>query len=326
MTDEIFVGMGSFGSLYWLITLDLGNIYSGNLNVRDISIIRVAEECPNLIRLDLTECRQITDLSILKIAERCPKLQSLSLMGCFDVTDTSIIAVAEGCPNLSDLDLSICKTISDASIIRLALKCPNLRNLNLSECDNVSDECILWLAAGCFKMESLNLNECNKLYDLGVAGKNITDFSICCLSSTCQNLKSLNLSSCYGISDMSIGMVASNCHNLYSLDVSYTKVSDASLFFLRLCRNLCILNLDRCDVSEMGIITLVETDIDLLSLKLHLYQPYTNEGIIRIAEASRNLNEFVVSGEAVEDGLSDELEMRVKEICPDIKWLLFQRV
>lgn len=79
------------------------------------------------------------------------------------------------------------------------------------------------MAAGCSKLESLNLNECNKLYDAGIAGKNITDFSIWCLSSTCSNLKSLNISSCYGISDMSIGMLTNNCINLYSLDVSYNQ-------------------------------------------------------------------------------------------------------
>lgn len=104
----------------------------------------------------------------------------------------------------------------------------------------------------------------------------------------------------------------------------YLTIKDASLFFLRLCRHLRILNLDCCDVSEIGIITLAETDVDLLSMKLHLYQPYTNEGIIRIAEASRNLNDFVVSGEATDVGLSNELEIRAKEICPDIKWLFFQ--
>mmetsp|Transcript_34975 Transcript_34975/g.33252 ORF Transcript_34975/g.33252 Transcript_34975/m.33252 type:complete len:210 (-) Transcript_34975:13-642(-) len=83
-----------------------------NRNINDMSIIKIAEYCPNLRMLDLTRIDRVTDRSILKIAERCLKLEVLILVGCYLITDVSIIRIMENCPNLMDIQLAGCRNVT----------------------------------------------------------------------------------------------------------------------------------------------------------------------------------------------------------------------
>jgi hypothetical protein len=64
VTDNTAIEIASFGiHLHWL-NLD-------NQSISDISMIRIAEGCPNINSLSLFECKNITDTSVVKIAESC---------------------------------------------------------------------------------------------------------------------------------------------------------------------------------------------------------------------------------------------------------------
>jgi hypothetical protein len=109
----------------------LHKIKLSNRNINDMSIIKIAENCPNLKTLNLTKIDRVTDRSILKIAEKCLLLEEMILSGCYLITDSSIIRIAENCPNLRDIQLSGCRNVTDSSILRIHEKCSNLEKLIL---------------------------------------------------------------------------------------------------------------------------------------------------------------------------------------------------
>jgi hypothetical protein len=103
-------------------------------SVSDMSMIRIAEDCPNIKHLSISGFRNITDSSIIKIAEYCYNLKELNLSRC-RVTDRSMIRIAEGCHNMECLHMSGCKSITDVSVVKIAENCLNMKDLNLSECN-----------------------------------------------------------------------------------------------------------------------------------------------------------------------------------------------
>lgn len=109
----------------------LHKIKLSNRNINDMSIIKIAENCPNLRTLNLTRIDRVTDRSIVKIAEKCRLLEELILSGCYLITDSSIIRVAENCPNLRDIHLSGCRNVTDLSILKVHEKCSNLKRFIL---------------------------------------------------------------------------------------------------------------------------------------------------------------------------------------------------
>jgi hypothetical protein len=46
--------------------------------------------------------QSISDISMIKIAEGCPNINSLSLKGCENITDTSVVKIAESCPIIKE--------------------------------------------------------------------------------------------------------------------------------------------------------------------------------------------------------------------------------
>jgi hypothetical protein len=97
VTDDLADQISNFGStLQWLSFQDQDDKWDlrKNLAITDIGLCKVAEGCPKLNTIDLSNCKKITDVSVIKMVELCPNLQSLNLTRCPGVTDISILKIA----------------------------------------------------------------------------------------------------------------------------------------------------------------------------------------------------------------------------------------
>ncbi|KAI9593426.1 hypothetical protein BDF19DRAFT_448713 [Syncephalis fuscata] len=78
-----------------------------NCYITDIAVIAIAQWCPQLIKLDLTDT-EVTDDGIIELAKGCQSLQWLSLQSCEMITDEAVATLRESCPQLRWLDLEGC--------------------------------------------------------------------------------------------------------------------------------------------------------------------------------------------------------------------------
>jgi hypothetical protein len=116
--------------------------------ITDIGMVGIAE-CSNIHLLEM-RITKITDISAFKIAEFCPNIEILSITDSDDITDASIMRIAELCSNLKELDIH-CSGITDASVIKIAECCPYLTLLYISGCRNFADASIMRIAECCCK-------------------------------------------------------------------------------------------------------------------------------------------------------------------------------
>ncbi|KAJ8311739.1 hypothetical protein KUTeg_011094, partial [Tegillarca granosa] len=103
--------------------------------------MKVAEGCPDLVELQLTQCIKITDNSIIELTVGCPLLEHLILTRC-NLTDKSIQEIKK---NLKVLDIS-CFPSTPAAISQVMKNCTLLECINLSLNSFVDDECIEMVA------------------------------------------------------------------------------------------------------------------------------------------------------------------------------------
>jgi hypothetical protein len=64
-------------------------IVNGSDSITDISVIKIAECCPDLNVLIVASCTNITDISMLKVFDCCHHLNYLNMHGCSNITDLS---------------------------------------------------------------------------------------------------------------------------------------------------------------------------------------------------------------------------------------------
>merc|ERR550514_2163961 len=64
--------------------------------------------------------RTASDAAVIRLAEQCPGLTNVDLTNCYNITDAAVIRLAEQCPGLTNVDLYYCDNITDAAVIRLA--------------------------------------------------------------------------------------------------------------------------------------------------------------------------------------------------------------
>ena len=72
------------------------------INVSDPTLVALAENCRNLVMVDLTGCELITGAGIRAFADHgCVELEALVLLSCYNISAFDLEHLALGCPSLS---------------------------------------------------------------------------------------------------------------------------------------------------------------------------------------------------------------------------------
>jgi len=126
----------------------------------------LAQSCPNIEELNLSQCKRISDATCAALSSHCPKLQRLNLDSCPEITDMSLKDLAAGCPLLTHINLSWCELLTDNGVDALAKGCPELRSFLSKGCRQLTDKAVMCLARYCPNLEAINLHECRVLISL----------------------------------------------------------------------------------------------------------------------------------------------------------------
>ncbi|GEQ66845.1 hypothetical protein JCM33374_g508 [Metschnikowia sp. JCM 33374] len=120
-------------------------IVTGSKVLDDLTMVVVAEKCPNLEVLDVRACEGITDYGIYSIGTKCRKLRSINIgrkrKGHL-ITDHSVSVLAANNPNLDTVGLAGCH-VTDRTIWQLAMSCgKHIERLSLNNCLNLTDQSV----------------------------------------------------------------------------------------------------------------------------------------------------------------------------------------
>ena len=104
----------------------------------------VAKHCPNLIRLDLSHCRQTGDQAAVNIAEKCHRLEYINMARSellHKTSDVALLSIAEGCgKTLVELDLNGCEMVTDVGVSWVAHQAgATLEVFNLRGCNRLTN-------------------------------------------------------------------------------------------------------------------------------------------------------------------------------------------
>ena len=187
---------------------DTENILDRLVNVKNVEInkchyIYKIPEFINLIKIDMSNCINLTDISNLS---KSTKLKYLILDACINLKDISVL---ENLNNLEYVSIKHCNLIEELKYLR-KVKRINISGSGIKKIEGLGDELI-----------ELTIDEIsNFIEDISELDK-------------CINLETLNLCYCNNLRDIS---VVSKLHKLKKLDISGTYLLDYNV--IDKCKNL----------------------------------------------------------------------------------------
>eukprot|EP00741_Cyanophora_paradoxa_P003880 tig00000733_g3774.t1 len=140
--------------------LELG-IHAGTLLDRELPAV-LGACCPRLKALALEGSGyELAERRVLRpLAEACPALESLRLSDAASVLDGDLIALAVKCPLLEELALCEGARISDSAVLFAATHLRRLRAVDLTRCAGLTDASVSALLASARGLESLRVQGC----------------------------------------------------------------------------------------------------------------------------------------------------------------------
>ncbi|KAI4335217.1 hypothetical protein L6164_013884 [Bauhinia variegata] len=140
------------------------------VKLTDSSTKVIAEHCPGLCALNLTNLCKLTDLSIKYLTNGCQALQTLKL--CRNqFSDGALAAFVEtNGESLKELSLNNVKKVDDHTALSLARHAKNLHTLDLSWCRNLTDNAVGFIVDSCLSLRLLKLFGCTQITDVFLNG------------------------------------------------------------------------------------------------------------------------------------------------------------
>lgn len=148
------------------------------VKLTDFSLKVIAETCPRLCTLDLSNLYKLTDFGIGYLANGCQAIQTLKL--CRNAfSDEAMAAFLEtaGEP-LKELSLNNVRKVADNTALSLAKRSNKLVNLDLSWCRNLSDEALGLIVDSCLSLRMLKLFGCSQITNAFLDGHSNPDLQI----------------------------------------------------------------------------------------------------------------------------------------------------
>ncbi|XP_027330713.1 F-box protein At1g47056-like [Abrus precatorius] len=234
-----------------------------SVSIRDEALVLISERCPNLTRLKLRACRELTDAGMEAFAKNCKGLKKLSCGSC-TFGSKGMNAVLDNCAALEELSVKRLRGITDAAAaepIGPGVAASSLKTVCLKELYN---------------------GQCFGTLILGA-----------------KNLKTLKLFRCSGDWDRLFQLMADRVTNVVEVHLERLQISDVGLQAIANYSSLEILHLVKTlECSDIGLVAIAERC--KLLRKLHIDGWKANrigdEGLIAVAKGCPNLLELVLIG------------------------------
>ncbi|CAO2817973.1 unnamed protein product [Amaranthus hypochondriacus] len=132
---------------------------SSNKQLSNECLEKIADSCPSLEQLDVSDCPCITRKGIGEIVRNCTGLRHLQINGCAAIKSLGVDAKLR---KLEVLRASV-SGLNDDGLIMIARKCPALLNLDIMGCSAVSSNGVKEIVYHCRRLKEINLNFCRDM-------------------------------------------------------------------------------------------------------------------------------------------------------------------
>lgn len=278
LEDQLFLMMSACTRLERL-TL------AGCSNLTDVTLVKVFQNTPQLVAIDLTDVADVSDATLMTLAANCPKAQGINLTGCKKITSKGVAELARSCRLLRRVKLCGCDNIDDEALIALAEHCPSLLEVDLIHCPKVSDRSVREIWSRSFQMRELRLAHCTELTDNAFpSARGTTGVPMLGTSHSRSGIaeRVFSSDSAPGSRGASPGLGARDAGLTRSLSIP----SDGRLF-----DHLRILDLTSCtSISDAAVEGIVANVPRLKNLALTKCTRLTDESLYSIAKLGKNLH------------------------------------
>eukprot|EP01119_Soliformovum_irregulare_P013177 TRINITY_DN3485_c0_g2_i1.p1 TRINITY_DN3485_c0_g2~~TRINITY_DN3485_c0_g2_i1.p1 ORF type:complete len:693 (+),score=217.77 TRINITY_DN3485_c0_g2_i1:171-2249(+) len=220
--------------------------------------------------LRLAHCGDLDPMSLSWIAE-CKAIRGLHLSECGRLTDKSLQQISTQCSHIEDLNLDGAYQITEQSLVPFFKEHPNLKHLSIAWSQYLTTDIFSEMAQHCHLLESLKITHCPALSDAMIS-------KIAPLA----NLKTLHLHDAQGLTSEGIDAALGNFANKLE-EISFIKtlsIDDAVLTAIsKKCPHLRTVVIEDADITDEGIVALVETLPDLNHLTLGTCKNLTETSI-----------------------------------------------
>jgi F-box/leucine-rich repeat protein 2/20 len=110
---------------------------AGNTWLNDQSLAYMS--FPNLQKLDLSHCYQISEEGICQFLRTCSKIRHLNL-SYTQVDDETLYVISKSCRGLLQLSLEDCYFVTEKGVNHVVENCTQLREINWNDCGNNVDK------------------------------------------------------------------------------------------------------------------------------------------------------------------------------------------
>ena len=166
----------------------------------DESILAFAENCPNILEIDLHQCRLINNQPVTNLIAKGRSLRELRLTNCELVDDGAFLSLPPGrtYEHLRILDLTSCVRLTDRAVEKIIDIAPRLRNLVLAKCRHITDDAVHAIARLGKNLHYVHLGHCG----------HITDAAVKELVHKCNRIRYIDLGCCTHLTDDSVTRLA----------------------------------------------------------------------------------------------------------------------
>ena len=190
----------------------------------DESILAFAEYCPNILEIDLHQCRLISNQPVTNLLAKGQSLRELRLTNCELIDDGAFLSLPPGrtYEHLRILDLTSCARLTDRAVEKIIDVAPRLRNLVLAKCRHITDDAVYAISRLGKNLHYVHLGHCG----------HITDEAVKQLVQTCNRIRYIDLGCCTHLTDDSVTRLA-NLPKLKRIGlVKCGNITDESVFAL----------------------------------------------------------------------------------------------
>ncbi|KAE9600014.1 hypothetical protein Lal_00045391 [Lupinus albus] len=257
-----------------------------SVSICDDALVLISARCPNLTRLKLRACRELTDSGIEAFAKNCKSLKKLSCGSC-SFGSKGMNSVLDNCVYLEELSVKRLRGITDAATAdpigpgaaaaslkticlkelynghifgSLILGAKNLRTLKLFRCSGDWD-----------KLFQEMVNKVTSIVEVHLERLQISDIGMQCIANY-SNLEILHLVKTPECTDFGLVAIAERCRLLRKLHIDGWKanrIGDAGLIAVaKCCPNLQELVLIAVNPTKLSLEMLASNCLNLERLAL----------------------------------------------------------